>query len=248
MVRRTDPLWPQQVLWLRSPQGIDGFIASLNHRLLSRLSHFQTLCEIFFETESGSKLDIHSNQELALYAHAKGDEEGMKAIQTGISLDVGDVTTTASAFVHGSLVSERVLRLGGRDVTNYLRELLNNGSLNQEPRSQGASIETQDWKPFYVYCVEILYKLKEEHCYVATPNFEAASQRRDKDSSLAVDAGFGSYGQRVNFAVERFTCPEILFKPHMIGRDCGGSIVSYFLLPSSHFSHDSSIPHLGSAL
>jgi hypothetical protein len=70
-----------------------------------------------------------------------------------------------------------------------------------------------------------LYKLKEEHCYVATPNFEAVSQRRYKDSALPVDASFGCYGQQVKLEVERFTCPEILFKPHLIGRDFGGSMV-----------------------
>jgi hypothetical protein len=102
-------------------------------------SHFQGLAEIFFESENGPAMLIRSNQELALYAHAKGDLKAFD-LKTALCLDVGDVTTTATAFVHGMQVASRALRLGGRDVTNYLRELLNNGTLNQELRSQGMCI------------------------------------------------------------------------------------------------------------
>jgi actin-related protein len=97
------------------------------------------LAEVFFESEEGIACDIRSNSELSLYGSAEGEMARLPAITHGLSVDVGDVTTTVSAFVQGRMVASRFLRLGGRDVTNYLRELLNNGTLNNEGRSQGLS-------------------------------------------------------------------------------------------------------------
>jgi hypothetical protein len=71
--------------------------------------------------------------------------------------------------------------------------------------------------------------MKEEHCFVATPNFEACSQLRHTMADLSVQASYGAYGQQVQLEYERYTAPELLFKPHMIGRDFGGSMLHFHI-------------------
>lgn len=76
----------------------------------------------------------------------------------------------------------------------------------------------------YFYSVEILYKIKEEHCFCALPNFEAAYQRKDKIEGLNVNVSVGNLGQQVSLNSQRFIAPEILFKPSLLGRDMNGGI------------------------
>jgi len=180
------------------------------------INYLKCLCETFMESTESLGMHIVGNPYLEVLA---------SGCTTGIALDVGDVFSSVAAVFEGiTIAKSRALPLAGRDITNYLRELLNNYSLNQMPKSQ-----------------ELLYKIKEENCFIALPNFEAAYQNKDKTQSdrqeLLKLVEIGHYGQQISIDTERFLAPEILFKPNILGKDIEG--VQYLVsdvLSEAHIS------------
>jgi len=138
-----------------------------------------------------------------------------KNFLTGIVLDIGDTQATCLAvFEHYCVAKSIRLDIGGRDVTDFLASLVvkKNPNLSSTPNFN-----------------EKVRELKEKHCFIGTPNFEAAFQLQGE---TAVQAQLGH--ETLSLSGERLVAPEILFKPNLIGRDHGGvqSLVSEVVMKS----------------
>ena len=135
--------------------------------------------------------DVPATQQvLALYSTGR---------TTGLVFDTGDGVSHAVPVYDGYSLPRAIVRLelAGRHVTDHLGSLL---------KHQGYSFTTTDE-------LEILRKIKEQFCYVAT-DFELELSTADSNTT--------SYelpdGHCVDVGSERFQAPECLFKPSRIGK------------------------------
>lgn len=94
--------------------------------------------------------------------------------------------------------------MAGRDLTEYMRKLLNEVGLNF---SSSAEIET-------------IRDIKEKLCYVAL-DYEAEIQKYNSSTQLISHYELPD-GQSVNVGNQKFRCPEALFKPMVIGKEMPG--------------------------
>lgn len=95
------------------------------------------------------------------------------------------------------------INFAGRDVTEYLMELL---------AKKGYKLSTSSHR-------EVVREIKEKHCYVAMDfDFEMfEAEQKDQQTEYTLPDG-----RKISLSTERFLCPEILFKPSLIGsEECG---------------------------
>ena len=143
-----------------------------------------------FETFDVPALYMATQQVLALYSAGR---------TTGLVFDIGDGVSHAVPVDQGYSLPRAIVRLelAGRHVTDHLGSLL---------KHRGCSFTTTDE-------LEILRKIKEQFCYVAT-DFELELSNADSNTT--------SYelpdGHCVDVGSERFQAPECLFKPSLIGK------------------------------
>ena len=143
-----------------------------------------------FETFDVPALHMATQQVLALYSAGR---------TTGLVFDIGDGVSHAVPVDGGYSLPRAIVRLelAGRHVTDHLGSLL---------KHRGCSFTTTDE-------LEILRKIKEQFCYVAT-DFELELSTADSNTT--------SYelpdGHCVDVGSERFQAPECLFKPSLIGK------------------------------
>jgi centractin len=153
----------------------------------------EKLAEIFFEIFNIPALFISMQAVLALYASGK---------TTGVVLDSGDGVTHCVPIYEGFALPHSIRRidLAGRDVTRQLQLLL---------RKAGRSFTTSAE-------MQIVQQIKEACCYVAfDPAKEADDQVQQHNYKLPD-------GSTIQIGSESFYAPEILFKPHLVGREHGG--------------------------
>ena len=150
-----------------------------------------------FETFQTPGIHIAIQAVLSLYASGRC---------SGIVLDSGDGVSHVVPIYEGYCLPHNIARLNlaGRDVTDYLAKILGEG---------GYSFMTSaEW--------EIVRDIKETHCYVAL------DFKRELESSSFAYRTQKSYmlpdGQIIHIGKERFTAPEILFKPSLIGMESDG--------------------------
>lgn len=121
---------------------------------------------------------------------------------TGIVLDSGDGVTHTVPIYEGYSISYAVQRidLAGRDLTRYMVELL-----SQEGFDLSTSAE-----------LEIVRDIKEKLCFVVM-NFEDELSKERNSSKYELPDG-----TVINLCQCRFQCPEVLFKPALIGKEFNG--------------------------
>lgn len=171
--------------------------------------------EILFESFNVPALFVSPQAVLSLYASGR---------TTGIVLDVGDGVTHVVPVYESFTLPHAIVRMdvAGRDVTDHLQLLL---------RRSGYNFQTSAEK-------EVVRELKEKHCYVALDPLKEEKMEAEKFTLMlndlinsknksAIESSSPSYclpdGTVINMGPERFRAPEILFRPEIIGSECGGT-------------------------
>lgn len=124
---------------------------------------------------------------------------------TALIVDIGEFSTCITPVHNNNVVETAMCRLevGGRHLTRFMLQMLQNQKndvFNQlDPQVQ----------------LDIARIFKETHCFVAK-DFECLSETEEASSSSAFVQSLQS-GKEINIFAgkELFTCPEILFQPHV---------------------------------
>ncbi|KAL8566585.1 hypothetical protein ACOMHN_054807 [Nucella lapillus] len=151
----------------------------------------EKMTQIMFETFDSPAMYVAIQSVLSLYASGR---------DTGFVLDSGDCVTYAVPVYGGYALCHSIMKLAmaGRDVTDYLMNLLT---------ERGYSFTTRDDR-------QIVQDIKEKLCYVAL-DFEQEMLTSSQSSNLETSYQLPS-GELITINNERFRCPEAMFQPSLV--------------------------------
>lgn len=125
---------------------------------------------------------------------------------TGCVYDSGDGVTHTVPVFDGFSMKHAVQRanIAGRELTTYLQDILNEANVKL---TSGAEFD-------------IVRDIKEKKCYVALDyDAEKAAFAEDKSKECTYEL---PDGQVVTFGDQQIRCPEVLFKPSLLGKETQG--------------------------
>ncbi|XP_078280140.1 uncharacterized protein LOC144607286 [Rhinoraja longicauda] len=152
--------------------------------------------EILFETFQVPSLLLGIQAVLALHSTGR---------VTGTVIDSGSaVTHVVPIFEGGALnnIAQR-LYLGGEDLTEHLMRSL---------------AENNSWSFTSKAGLDIIRNIKEKFCYVAL-DYEAELQNFKNNPDAIKEEYELPDGQNMIITNQKFSCPEVMFKPFLIGKD-----------------------------
>ncbi|MEN2497407.1 MAG: hypothetical protein MHMPM18_001793 [Marteilia pararefringens] len=154
----------------------------------------EKMVQILFDVFKVPKAYVAIQAVMALYASGR---------TTGIVVDSGDGVTHIVPIYEGYSLPHAVVRMdiAGRDLTEHLVKLLMESGL-----SLTSSAER-----------EIVRDIKEKMCYIALDYEEELKKGSELNQVYELPDG-----QRYTIGKQRIQCPEVLFKPDLIGQEAPG--------------------------
>jgi actin-related protein len=151
----------------------------------------EKMTQVMLETFNFPAFHVSNEVYLAFYALGR---------TAGIICQTGDGTTTVLPIYEGYAIRHAMCRadIGGRDLTNYLRKLLNTKG--------NRFVTTAD--------NEIVREIKEKCTRVSLQYETEMMQTSTTKQSFSLPDG-----RDITLDKEQFMCPEALFKPSLIGMD-----------------------------
>jgi actin beta/gamma 1 len=164
----------------------------LSEPILTPLAQREKIIEIMLETYNTPAMHLSRQPLLTHFSSGRS---------TGLVIECGDGSVSVFPVYDYYTLHEAIFRVpyGGKDVTNYLIELI---------AQQGLCLNSSS-------DFEIAQKLKEKHCYTSS-NFEMEYNNSESSTYELPD------GRQITLGNERFRAAEVLFKPSLLGLECQG--------------------------
>jgi len=207
-------------IWLKELQASPSDLpALLTHPPPSNSGDWNKMAEILMEKLEVPALYLANKSVMALYGGGQ---------MTGISVDSGHDTTYIVPSYQGNPIQEATLtlRLGGKQVTEQLMNLLLNGKYSF-PDDNFLLWRKKKKSKFNVTSkMEIIREMKEQHSYISTNYQKEIVEDTFPEKSIRLPDG-----NMIVMGKESIQAPEIMFQPGLaMKKSCGLHELVYYSL------------------